>query len=156
MIGKSYECYIGIDTGKNTGVAVWIPEYQILELDTTAIHRAFDIVKSRLSYGRILVRVEDARKRSDASTKSRAKAQGAGSVKRDAKIWEDFLTDLHKEFPHLDFEMVSPKQNRTKVSEEQFVKITGYIKRCSEHARDAAMLVYGYGSDKAKVEDFKL
>lgn len=155
MIGKPYEVYIGVDTGKKTGVAIWIPKDGTLTLQTTFIHRAFDIIEASHFYGSVLVRIEDARLRSDSSTKSRAKAQGAGSVKRDATIWQDFLTDLRKTHPNIEFELVAPQQNRTKVGEEQFKKLTGYIKRCSHHARDAAMLVYGYGAGKAKVADFK-
>ena len=39
----------------------------------------------------------------------RKRLQGVGSVKRDATIWEDYLTELGVEF-----EMVAPKRNITK------------------------------------------
>jgi hypothetical protein len=48
-----------------------------------------------------------------------------------------FLKDLG-----VPFEMVAPKGGKTKLSVQTFQKITGYTQRTSEHARDAAMLVY--------------
>ena len=69
----------------------------------------------------------------------RSKLQGVGSVKRDCTIWEDFLKDLN-----VSFEMVAPKRNVTKLTHEQFVRLTGYDKRTNEHNRDAAMLVFGF------------
>jgi hypothetical protein len=60
-------------------------------------------------------------------------------VKRDCQIWEDYLTDLR-----IPFEMVAPKNNATKLTAEQFRRITGYEGKTNEHGRDAAMLVYGF------------
>lgn len=42
------------------------------------------------------------------------------------------------------FEMVAPKNNKTKVTHEYFTKLTGWGKPTNEHSRDAAMLVYGH------------
>lgn len=70
--------------------------------------------------------------------KSRDKLQGAGSIKRDCKIWEDFLRD--KGIP---FKLIAPKNNTTKLSAPAFKSITGYTGRTCEHSRDAAMMVYG-------------
>lgn len=94
--------------------------------------------------GQVYVRVEDARLRKkipwqkDEKTE-RGRREGAGSVKRDAKIWEDFLTELG-----VPFEMVAPAKNKTKVSAEYFKKLTRYAGLTSQHARDAAFLVVGY------------
>lgn len=128
---------IGIDTGAITGVAVWHSEQKRFEfIGSMPIHRAMKFVsESRPD----LVRVEDARKRKWFGSSGREKLQGAGSVKRDAKIWEDFLTD---EF--ISFEMVAPKQNRTKLTAEHFKQITGWAKPTNEHSRDAAMLIFEY------------
>ena len=134
---------IGIDTGVNTGYAVWDRvEKKLLEVETLKIHKALKKVEGFYclfgSEG-VLVRVEDARKRKwfgggDASYKS----QGAGSVKRDSLVWEDFLKDLGA-----DFEMLHPAKGLTKWSAEAFKSVTGWKERCSGHARDAAMLCYG-------------
>lgn len=69
----------------------------------------------------------------------RKRLQGVGSVKRDAAIWDDYLAGLGA-----DYEMVEPKRNVTKLTQDGFKNITGYGKRTNEHERDAAMLVYGY------------
>ena len=137
--------YIGIDTGVHTGIAVWDSEKgKFVYLDTLKIHEALQIVSS-YAYKDIplCVRFEDARQRkwipfAKNMTGELGRAQGAGYVKAHCQIWEDFLRD--KDIP---FEMIAPRRNVTKLSAEQFERITGYKGRTSEHARDAAMLVYG-------------
>ena len=93
---------------------------------------------------RLYVRVEDPRQRTWFGTENmtreeeRKKLQGVGSVKRDASIWEGFLSDMG-----VWFEMVAPKRNLTKITHETFVNITKWKGRTNEHKRDAAMLVFG-------------
>lgn len=135
---KNHKYYIGIDSGKNTGFAIWDKSEKRLEIvETLLIHQAMDKVQG-FDKNEVLVRVEDARQRKWFGSNASAKQQGAGSIKRDATIWEDFLIDKG-----YDFEMVAPKNNKTKLSSDQFVKMTKWDKRTSEHSRDAAMLVYG-------------
>ena len=137
--------YIGIDTGVHTGMAVWDSERkELVMVDTLKIHEALQIVSS-YAYKDVplCVRFEDARQRkwipfAKNMTAELGRAQGAGYVKAHCQIWEDFLRD--KDIP---FEMIAPRRNVTKLSAEQFERITGYKGRTSEHARDAAMLVYG-------------
>jgi hypothetical protein len=136
---NKYRFIIGIDTGVNTGFAVWDrQEKKLLEVCCIEIHRAMLSVNYRREDG-ILVRVEDARQRTWFGEKSNEKLQGAGSVKRDCKIWEDFLKDLG-----VDFEMVAPKNNKTKLDAKKFKMITGWKEPTNEHSRDAAMLVFGF------------
>ena len=133
--------YIGIDPGTHTGVAVWdSKEGRFLSLETMPIHRAMDLVRmARDDNEAIQVIFEDARLRTwFGKGNVSAKAQGAGSVKRDCSIWEDFLTDM--EIP---FVTTKPGNVATKVTPSWFRKLTGWEGRCSEHARDAAMLVFG-------------
>lgn len=129
---------VGIDTGINTGFAIYSPERgKLYFVASMMIHEAMERVlyeKNNIS----LVRVEDARQRKFI-TGGREKLQGAGSIKRDAKIWEDFLKDNS-----IPFEMVAPKNNKTKLNKDAFEKLTGYYKSTNEHGRDAAMLVFGY------------
>lgn len=137
--------YIGIDTGVHTGIAVWNPEQkEFAVVATMKIHEAMNFV-----YGYVdsdipfKVRFEDARQRkwipmSKNMTAELGRAQGAGYVKAHCQIWEDFLTDYR-----IPFEAIAPRRNVTKLSAEQFGRITGYKGRTSEHSRDAAMLVYG-------------
>ena len=137
--------YIGIDTGVHTGIAVWDSEKRkFVYLDTLKIHEALQIVSS-YAYKDVplCVRFEDARQRkwipfAKNMTGELGRAQGAGYVKAHCQIWEDYLTDYQ-----IPFEAIAPRRNVTKLSAEQFGRITGYKGRTSEHARDAAMLVYG-------------
>ena len=143
--------YIGIDTGVHTGVAVWdSSERCFLMLKTLKIHVAMELVGEYVKYAsekkvRLKVLVEDPRKRKWFGTErmpreiERKRLQGVGSVKRDAAIWDDYLAGLGA-----DYEMVEPKRNVTKLTQDGFKNITGYGKRTNEHERDAAMLVYGY------------
>lgn len=133
--------YIGLDTGVQTGIAVWnVREQKFIKIDTVKIHRAMEMIKQlNLIHSKwIFVRVEDARLRTWFGKSGREKLQGAGSVKRDAKIWEDFLTDNG-----IPFELMPPKNNKTKMSSIAFKKLTGWQGRASEHGRDAALLIYG-------------
>lgn len=140
---------IGIDTGTETGFAEWDTEKQcFLSVTKLKIHQAMDRVKSinELNPGKILVRVEDPRQRTwfgkiVSREEERKKLQGVGSVKRDASIWDDFLKDLG-----VKYEMVAPKQNVTKLSQDRFKSYTGWAKQTNEHSRDAAMLVFGLKS----------
>lgn len=131
---------VGIDTGVNTGFAVAVSG-SLKSVQTLKIHQAMDEIRKladeiRASGGR--VRLEDARKRKwIPNQRGREALQGVGSVKRDAAIWEDFLSDLG-----VPFELVAPKDNKTKLSAVQFKRTTGWAARTSEHGRDAAMLVF--------------
>lgn len=134
---------IGIDTGKHTGFAVWDTEKRQLDfVDTIPIHEALLHVRSMSWKGNVEVYFEDARQRKWYGTKTakedRNKLQGAGSVKRDSTIWEDALKDWG-----IPFHAVAPKHNVTKMTPEFFRALTGWKGRTSEHARDAAMLVFG-------------
>lgn len=139
---KQYRYYIGIDTGVNTGYAVWDMKIKsFLAIRTLPIHKAMEIIANAQDttwFKDVFVRIEDARKRTWFGKAGKEQLQGAGSIKRDAKIWEDFLTDLG-----IDFEMVAPKNNKTKLNAETFKKITKWEGKTTEHSRDAAMLVFG-------------
>ena len=136
-----YLYYIGIDTGKNTGFALWdSQEREFRTVETMAIHQAILQIAalSEDELAQTFIRVEDARKRRWFGNSGREQLQGAGSIKRDAVIWEDFLTDIGA-----NFEMVAPKNNYTKLTAEIFQRLTGWEQKCSFHARDSAMLVFG-------------
>lgn len=128
---------IGIDTGVNTGFAVWDCEEQcFLRVACLKIHQAMDLV---LEFEPALVRVEDARIFKGGKFISAAKRQGAGSVKRDASIWEDFLTDKG-----ILFELVSPLDKGKKLNANQFKIRTGWTQPTNEHGRDAGCLIHGF------------
>lgn len=139
--------HVGIDCGVQTGLAIWNARYeQFVTVKTVKIHQAMqEITDIQKAYGNDLkVRIEDARLRKwipagKNEKEERGRREGAGSVKRDASIWEDFLTDMG-----IEFELVAPKNNKTKVTADYFKKLTGWATVTSNHARDAAMLVFGY------------
>ena len=132
-----YDLLIGIDTGVKTGFAVWDGK-QLLQCKTEMIHNAFIQVLELAKVYDICVYVEDARKRGNSSSKSQSKAQGAGSVKRDAKAWEDLLIDYD-----IPFRLIAPSRSTTKMDALPFKNLTKFEGRTSNHARDAAMIVFG-------------
>ena len=136
--------YIGIDPGTHTGVAIWDKTYRRLEVvDTMTITRALELVTANVELckafgGEVVVFIEDARKRTWFGSSNREKLQGAGSVKRDCAIWETFCDELGVEC-----RKIAPKHNTTKLTASQFRVLTHWQGRTSDHARDAAMLVFG-------------
>lgn len=127
---------IGIDPGVNTGIAVTV-NGRLTVVKSVPIHQALDMVK-RYKGNDLFVRVEDARQRRGGL----APMSGVGSIRRDCKIWEDFLKD-HNIF----YFMVKPVNKnsggRTKMNARWFELLTGWKKKTNEHGRDAAMLVFG-------------
>lgn len=135
---------IGIDPGTKTGVAAYGYRNRcMMDIKTMKIHEAFKYVKDQWEFalalgGKILVRIEDARKRKRYGVNSNAKMQGAGAIKIQCKQWEEFLKS-----EGISYELVAPLRIRTKVDAKQFQMITGWMERTSNHGRDAGMLVYG-------------
>lgn len=133
---------IGIDTGVHTGFAVWHSDTKYLaEVSTMTITQAMERVRMIADIrGKECVRliIEDARQRKWFGRSGREKLQGAGSVKRDSRIWEDWCREQG-----LQYRMVAPKNNRTKLTVSQFKLLTKWTGATSEHARDAALLVFG-------------
>jgi len=139
--------YVGIDCGERTGLAVWdSARKDFLRVETLPLYRALEVVRDYQQQSTELeplaVIFEDARKRTwfareRNASEYRGKLMGAGSVKRDAKIWEEFLDGYG--IPH---QAVAPRKGMTKWDAEYFAKVTGWKGRTSEHARDAALLVF--------------
>jgi len=135
---------VGIDPGTKTGFAVYCKRTKILMgVETVKVHQAFNAISNIKRIAdkdghKIFVRVEDARKRKWFGPGSNAKQQGAGAIKIQCKQWEEFLRT-----EGISFEMVAPAKIQTKVDAKKFKMITGWPGRTSNHARDAAMMVYG-------------
>lgn len=129
---------IGIDTGVNTGIAVSV-DGKLTVVDTMTITQAMAYIKTACSPKNSKLFIEDARQRKwIPKNAGRERLQGAGSIKRDAKIWEDWCKENSYEAV-----FVAPKNNNTKLNNKDFKRITGWQGRTSEHARDAAMLIFG-------------
>ena len=129
---------IGIDPGTKTGLAACLPEASsIKELRTVGILEPMYTVREYRSLEfDVFVIVEDARLVKYKTSKE--KAQGAGSVKRDCSIWQEFF-----ERYGISHQFVRPSKSLTKWDSKRFQAATGWEGRTSSHARDAALLVFG-------------
>lgn len=134
--------YIGIDPGKKTGFAVWDHDARYLaEVTTVSITQAMEKVRMMadiLGRENIRLYIEDARQRTWFGNSGPEKWKGAGSICRDSTIWDGFCKELGVEYV-----MIAPRHNTTKLKAKPFKVLTGWQGRTDEHARDAAMLVFG-------------
>ena len=135
---------VGIDPGLHTGLAVWdTSSRQFLDIRCSGIVDAMDYLEGlRAERGIGLVVFEDARQRTWIPrerdiAQMKGRAMGAGSVKRDCSIWEEWCTSRGVQFI-----ATKPRNGMTKLSDEAFRAITGYDRRTNNHGRDAAMLVF--------------
>ena len=137
---------IGIDPGVKTGFAVWdTTRRQLLRVETLTIIEALAaVIEYRGNAGADpVVFFEDARlrkwlPRERSNSEYRGKLMGAGSVKRDCEIWETFC-----QRERITYHALPPRKGLTKWTAESFAAVTGWKGRTSNHARDAAMLVFG-------------
>ncbi len=126
---------IGIDPGTKTGIAA-VDDGKLVMCKTMSIIQAMELVLS-CHRGDILY-IEDARKRKWFDDSGYERLQGAGSIKRDCAIWQNFC-DYYK----IEYVLVSPQQKGIKIGAKMLERLTGYTGRTSVHARDAAALVIG-------------
>lgn len=133
--------YIGIDPGTMTGIATII-DGKYSQITQTNIIRAMDMVRitHQLEIWDICLHVENPSYRKYFGNTGREKLQGAGSIKRDYKIWTEFAAEYGiRLFP------VSPAEiGSTFDNEVVFHAATGYAKKCGKHARDAAKIIYKF------------
>lgn len=130
---------IGIDPGTHTGLALWDrSSRQFLAVKAVSIIEAMDEVLTCHQAATIELRFEDARQRRWFGNKGREALQGAGSIKRDCAIWEDFCRHYG-----IKFKAIPPQAGATKWDAATFKRLTGWPKRTNEHARDAGVLVFG-------------
>ncbi|MBN6524240.1 hypothetical protein JZM37_08250 [Acinetobacter pittii] len=142
---------IGVDTGVHTGFAVAFDHGKGGELQdvssltiTQSMSKVLELAKEH-GKKNLKLFIEDARLRTWFGNADARQArsgagvrEGIGSVKRDAQIWEDWCKEQG-----LKYQMIHPAANKTKTDAKYFLKLTGWAKRTNEHARDAAMLVFG-------------
>lgn len=135
---------VGIDPGLHTGLAVWdTSARQFLDIRCSGIVSAMDYLDDlAFQRGIGLVVFEDARQRKWIPrerdlAQMKGRAMGAGSVKRDCSIWEEWCAARGVQYI-----ASRPKNGMTKLTDAYFRGITGYDRRTNEHGRDAAMLVF--------------
>lgn len=136
---------VGIDPGVNTGLAVWdTSSRQFLDIRCSGIVDAMDYLRDFQKERQIgLVVFEDARQRKWIPREKdlrefKGRAMGAGSVKRDCAIWDEWCRANR-----IDFVAAPPRPGMTKLSDAYFRGLTGFDRRTNNHGRDAAMLVFG-------------
>lgn len=140
ICSNPYQRIIGIDPGVKTGVAIYNAQWSYMELAASFTMLQAMAYLEKLTYrDRCFIRVEDARQRNWFGKSGREVLQGAGSIKRDCQLWEEFLTANG-----FAFELVPPKQNKTKLDAKTFRKITGWVGPTNEHSRDAGMLCFQF------------
>lgn len=130
----------GIDPGVKTGLAIWKCRSQtFMELKTCSIIEAFEYLRNyKLTDNLDELWFEDSRLRRWFGNAGREKLQGAGSIKRDSAIWQEFC-----EYYEITFQAIKPASGQTKWNSAYFRRVTGWRERTSQHARDAAVLVFG-------------
>ncbi len=135
---------VGIDTGVKTGISVSLNGV-LQKVESMTITQAMVYVLQYCPQQDTKLYIEDARLWNGRSrnlgiteAKLKAKAQGAGSVKRDAQIWEDWCNENGYEYL-----MIAPSAKGAKINDKDFKCITGWQGRTNEHARDSAMLIFG-------------
>jgi hypothetical protein len=129
---------IGIDPGVRTGLAVWDRQDRRFDLLTTSnIDDAWSKIQA-YDPEVTAVYVENPNLRTWFGNSSRERLQGAGSVKRDYSVWKRRLDSSDYYWTAVD-----PKSVLSVDSDRKFRTITRYSgKLTSQHARDAAMMVY--------------
>lgn len=138
--------WIGIDPGRHTGFAVWDGQARSFrDVATLPLHEALRRIHDVLNEDpdEMTVVFEDARlrkwlPREMSASDYRGKLMGAGSVKKDCAIIEDFCKDYGIAYEH-----PAPRKGLTKWDATAFARVSGYTGRTSEHGRDAALLVWG-------------
>jgi hypothetical protein len=143
--------YIGIDPGTKTGIAVWDTEKQaFLSIRTEKLHEALQVVSDFHCMWRIQVFIEDPNtwKPFRGNKTSNAKIQGAGSIKRDFAIWKEFFED--KKIPYTRIRLQGTMK---KIRPDTFQRLSGWSQITSEHARDAAMMVFGMRHGKINIPE---
>lgn len=149
---------VGIDPGVRTGVSVvgWRSKplrHEVLVMATLKVHEAMAFVKciADMDVPKVMA-FEDARERQffgederrvyneirrgriEVLNMYRGRVMGAGSVRRESAIWDDYLSDLG-----VIYVRVIPGYVRTKVGEGH-ARDLGWEGKSSKHSRDALML----------------
>ena len=130
---------IGIDPGTKTGIAV-IKEGCYTEIKTMSIIEAIFFINDLSVTDEIEVYIENPNLRKYFGNTGREVLQGAGSIKRDYAIWEDYFTKMK-----INFYPVSPQSVGSQFDNITIFKAeTGWKKRTSTHARDAAKIIFKF------------
>ena len=148
---------LGIDPGYRTGYCIWNGD-KILKITTTSKDRMFTVLKQIKEEGLVsVVGIEVSTKthiyqREGVNQRAMLRiAQNVGANRAEALRLVGIAMGLG-------FEVVQMEPKNTKMDPLLFQKITGYTKRCSNHARDAygiARRVYQDYYFKSRIQEAK-
>lgn len=134
---------VGVDPGTHVGLSLWDrQEKKLFVVATMGIIDAqtwFRMILQEEAGKSLFVRMEDARTWKTYKTGDNRKErwQGAGSIRRDTKIWIEFFKVYA-----IPYELVPLGGKKTKMNAELFQKVTGWKERTNNHERDSALLVF--------------
>ena len=138
---------IGIDPGKITGYGMWEPtRKELISVGSDSMLKVMNLVLFHCKEQEHLIVIEDARlrKKFNKSEWNPKRLQGAGSIRRDCSLWEEFCQEND-----LNYVMKHPRN--TKWSAETFQRLTKWEGRTNSHARDAVLLVWNMSENQGKL-----
>ena len=132
---------IGIDPGSNTGIAI----FQDGVLYTLLTIEPWELPAELATWGADRVVFEDSRLTSPVwsrKTTPEARLKIARNVGQ-VDAWCNLITAICGELG-IPAHGISPKNKGAKLDAEQFAVRTGWVGRCNQHERDAAMVAWPY------------
>lgn len=143
---------VGIDGGAHTGFAIWdTREKEFTDILTVSFWEAYDLSLKFFKHETAFI-IEDPGVNKPTFHRNKMKrkvldrkAQNVGGVKRETKLLGEGIERAGY------FVLYVPPSSR-KLEHAEFRVTTGYQKRTSQHARDAAMLVFNRGSRIVKAK----
>lgn len=132
---------VGIDPGKNTGIAIYNTYSKAFdEVYTAKFWDAVDLIGGLDRTDTVVIELPSTKHvwHNDATNKRAIQRTGVnvGSAIREAELLVEYVGRL--ELPCI------IQRPQGKVDAEKFKRITGWVGRTSQHSRDAGMLCYGY------------
>lgn len=135
---------IGIDGGVNTGIAVYDrSKRELTTCQTMTFWGVYEEIVNLRNPRETLIIIEDPEQNRPIfkhlhSQAAQSKLAGnVGGVKRESRLLMEGLR-------RRGFEVIAVRPTTGKVKADYFAQLTKWKGRTSQHARDAAMLCYGY------------
>jgi len=143
--------FIGIDAGKKTGCAVWCSDKQQFDVikTTTFWDLFYDIGPVVVSNPACFV-IEDPTLNKPTFFRN-TNHKGMQRISRNVGANAREATLLIERFESMGLTVLRVRPQDSKKNAKAFQQITGYTGRCSQHARDAAMLVFHMTETKMKL-----
>ena len=136
---------IGIDPGKKTGLAIWDTyreKYDAVKtLDFWGVH---DLLKLAYPPALCVLVIEDPKQNKATFFHRETGAKKREKISRNVGANMEHATLLIERFESLGYDVRAIKPTKRKWSADTFKRETGYDKRTSEHARDAARLAWDF------------